>query len=146
MRNSVLGILVLLVTLSSCSVNKYIPEGQSLYVGSKVKVQADTITKPSVMGIASELEAIVKPPPNKTLLGFPWKVWWWYFIGEPKDEGGLRSWFRNKLGEQPKFATQRVADINASNMVSHLDNEAYYRSKATGKPAPRKKEKRRPAC
>ncbi|MCE7071809.1 MULTISPECIES: translocation and assembly module lipoprotein TamL [Dyadobacter] len=145
MRNSVLGILVLLVTLSSCSVNKYIPEGQSLYVGSKVKVQADTITKPSVMGIASELEAIVKPPPNKTLLGFPWKVWWWYFIGEPKDEGGLRSWFRNKLGEQPKFATQRVADINAANMVSHLDNEAYYRSKATGKLVPSKKEKRRTA-
>ncbi|MCF0053684.1 outer membrane protein assembly factor [Dyadobacter sp. LJ53] len=145
MRNSVLGILVFLVTLSSCSVNKYIPEGQSLYVGSKVKVQADSITKPNVSGLASELEAIVKPPPNKTLLGFPWKVWWWYFIGEPKDEGGLRSWFRNKLGEEPKFATQRVADINASNMVSHLDNEAYYRSKATGTLVRSKKEKRRTA-
>jgi hypothetical protein len=132
-----------MVTLSSCSVNKYIPEGQSLYVGSKVKVEPDSITKPNVSGLASELEAIVKPPPNKTLFGFPWKVWFYYFIGEPKDEGGLRSWFRNKLGEEPRFATQRVADINAANMVSYLDNEAYYRSNATGKLVPSKKEKRR---
>jgi hypothetical protein len=145
MRNSLLGILVLLVTLSSCSVNKYIPEGQSLYVGSKVNVEPDSVTKPKVSGLASALEGIIKPPPNKTLFGFPYKVWFYYFIGEPKDEGGLRSWFRNKLGEAPKFATQRVADINAKNMVSYLDNEAYYRSKATGRLVPSKKEKRRTA-
>lgn len=132
MKSSALGFLVICILLSSCSVNKYVPAGQNLYVGSSVKVISDTIAKPNVSGLSSELEAIIKPAPNKTILGFPWKVWFYYWIGEPKDEGGLRSWFRKKLGEPPKFASQRVVDINAANMVSYLDNEGFYRSSAKG--------------
>jgi outer membrane protein assembly factor BamA len=131
--------------MSSCSVNKYVPAGQSLYVGNHVRVTQDSISKPNVSGLDSELEEIVKPTPNKTLFGFPYKVWFYYFIGEPKDEGGLRSWFRKKLGEPPKFATQRVIDINAANMVSYLDNEGYYRSSVKGKLIESKKKKRRTA-
>jgi outer membrane protein assembly factor BamA len=145
MKNSLLVILVLCVVLSGCSVNKYIPAGQSLYVGTKVKVQADSISKPNVSGLADQLEGIVKPPPNKTLLGFPWKVWFYYWIGEPKKEGGLKSWFRNKLGEPPRFATQRVTDINASNMEAFLDNEGYYRSSVKGKIIENPKKTRRTA-
>jgi hypothetical protein len=145
MKNSLFVILVSCLFLGSCSVNKYVPAGQSLYVGSKVNVQPDTITKPNVSGVASQLEGLVKPPPNATLFGFAWKVWFYYWIGEPKDEGGLRSWFRDKLGEEPRFATERVADINAANMVSHLDNEGYYRSSVQGKIVNSKKEKRRTA-
>ncbi|HEV7381978.1 MAG TPA: BamA/TamA family outer membrane protein [Dyadobacter sp.] len=133
MRISILAFFVICITLSSCSVQKYVPEGQSLYVGNNVKVQPDTITKPNVSGLASGLESIIKPTPNKTLFGFPWKVWFHYFIGEPKNEGGLKSWFRNKLGEPPVFATQRLLDINAANMVGYMDNEGYYRSSAKGK-------------
>jgi hypothetical protein len=143
MKNSLLTILISCIILSGCSVNKYIPAGQSLYVGSSVEVTADSITKPKVSGLESQLESIIKPPPNKTLLGFPWKVWFYYWIGEPKREGGFKSWFRNKLGEPPRFATQRVVDINAKNMVSFLDNEGYYRSAASGKLVPSKKESRR---
>jgi hypothetical protein len=143
MKNSLLTILLSCIVLTGCSVNKYIPAGQSLYVGSSVKVTADSISKPNVSGLGSQLEDIIKPPPNKTLLGFPWKVWFYYWIGEPKREGGFKSWFRNKLGEPPRFATQRVVDINAKNMVSFLDNEGYYRSAASGKLVPSKKESRR---
>ncbi|QRR02135.1 translocation and assembly module lipoprotein TamL [Dyadobacter sandarakinus] len=145
MKNSLLVILAVSMFLGSCSVNKYVPEGQSLYVGSKVNVTPDSVAKPKVKGMDSQLESIVKPPPNKTLFGFPYKVWFYYWIGEPKDEGGLRSWFRNKLGEPPRFATERVADINAANMVSYLDNEGYYRSSVDGKVVPTKKKKRRSA-
>ncbi|REA59023.1 hypothetical protein DSL64_18865 [Dyadobacter luteus] len=133
MRISIVAFFVICIALSSCSVQKYVPEGQSLYVGNNVKVQPDTLTKPDVSGLASGLESIIKPTPNKTLFGFPWKVWFHYFIGEPKDEGGLKSWFRKKLGEPPVFATQRLLDINAANMVGYMDNEGYYRSSAKGK-------------
>ncbi|CAG5070494.1 Outer membrane protein assembly factor BamA [Dyadobacter sp. CECT 9623] len=145
MKNSLFVILVTCLFLGGCSVNKYVPAGQSLYVGSKVNVQPDTISKPNVSGVADQLEGLVKPPPNATLFGFAWKVWFYYWIGEPKDEGGLRSWFRDKLGEEPRFATERVADINAANMVSFLDNEGYYRSSVQGKIVNSKKQKRRTA-
>lgn len=132
MRISALAILIIYL-LSSCSIKKYVPEGQGLYVGNHVKVMADSISKPNVSGLDDELEAIVKPSPNKTIFGFPWKVWFYYWIGEPKDEGGLRSWFRKKLGQPPIIATQRVVDINAANMVSYMDNQGFYRSSARGK-------------
>lgn len=44
----------------------------------------------------------------------------------------MRSWFRKKLGEPPVFATQRLLNINASNMVGHMANEGYYKSSARG--------------
>ncbi|GLU55801.1 membrane protein [Dyadobacter frigoris] len=93
----------------------------------------DTLTKPKVADLATNLEAIIKPPPNKTILGFPWKVWFYYWIGTPKDEGGIRSWFRKKLGQPPVYANQRIVDINAANMVGFMDNEGYYKSSAKGK-------------
>ena len=133
MRISIPLLLVSCVYLSSCSVKKFIPEGQGLYVGAKVKVTPDSLSKPNVSGVEDGLEGLLKPVPNKTLFGMPWKVWWYYVIGEPKDEGGLKSWFRKKLGEPPVIATQRVADINAANMVAYLDNEGYYRSQAKGR-------------
>ncbi|WP_090157004.1 translocation and assembly module lipoprotein TamL [Dyadobacter soli] len=145
MRNSILSLLAICFFLSSCSVNRYVPEGQSIYVGNKVTVNPDSISKPNVSGIDDQLEGLIKPPPNKTIFGFPWKVWFYYWIGEPKDEGGLKSWFRKKLGEPPRYATQRVVDINASNMEGFLDNEGYYRSKVSGKIVPSKKKKRRTA-
>jgi hypothetical protein len=132
MRISISALCVIVILLGSCSVKKYVPAGQGLYVGNKVKVTADTISRPSVAGLDDQLESIVKPAPNKTIFGFPWKVWFYYWIGEPKDEGGLRSWFRKKLGEPPIIATQRVVDINAANMVAFMDNEGYYRSAAKG--------------
>ena len=133
MRISAFAIFVICILLGGCSVRKYVPAGQSLYVGNSVKVMPDSLSKPDVAGLAESLEGIVKPPPNKTIFGFPWKVWFYYWIGEPKDEGGLRSWFRKKLGQPPVFATQRVIDINAANMVGLMDNEGYYRSSAKGK-------------
>lgn len=133
MRINTLAILVICLLLGSCSVRKYVPTGQSLYVGSTVKVTPDTLTKPKVGELATSLEGIIKPPPNKTIFGFPWKVWFYYWIGEPKDEGGLRSWFRKKLGQPPVYASQRVVDINAANMVGFMDNEGFYKSSAKGK-------------
>ncbi|MBE9465121.1 BamA/TamA family outer membrane protein [Dyadobacter subterraneus] len=133
MRISTLAIFVICILLGSCSVKKYVPAGQSLYVGNSVHVTPDTLSKPKVADLATSLEAIVKPPPNKTIFGFPWKVWFYYWIGEPKDEGGLRSWFRKKLGQPPVYANQRIVDINAKNMVGFMDNEGYYKSSAAGK-------------
>lgn len=133
MRSSAIVIVLLLFTFSSCSIRRYVPEGQSIYVGNSVKVIPDSLSKPKTGELAVELEEIIKPVPNKTIFGFPWKVWFYYFIGEPKDEGGMRSWFRGKLGEPPIYASQRIVDINATNMQGYMANEGYYRSKASGK-------------
>lgn len=62
------------------------------------------------------------------LFGKPYKVWWWYVIGQPKKEKGLVPWLRNTLGEAPVFLQDLNPELNAQNMETLLDNEGYFNS------------------
>ena len=56
MRSNIGYILAICFFLGSCSVNKYVPAGQSIYVGNKVTADADSISKPNISGVADQLE------------------------------------------------------------------------------------------
>jgi hypothetical protein len=118
--------------LGSCSVSRYLPPNESLYVGGSVKVEPDSAARNQVSGLEDQLEGLLRPNPNKTLFGFPYKVWLYYVIGEPKRENGFRSWFRNKLGEPPVFVTPRIVATNSQIMEAYMGNIGYFRSTATG--------------
>ncbi|GAB3163844.1 translocation and assembly module lipoprotein TamL [Telluribacter humicola] len=119
--------------LGGCSISRYVPANESLYVGGSVKVVPDSAARTQVSGLEDQLEGLLRPYPNKTLFGFPYKVWLYYVIGEPKREKGFRSWFRKKLGEPPVYASQRVVVTNAQIMEAYLANSGYFRSTAEGK-------------
>ncbi|WP_247233259.1 BamA/TamA family outer membrane protein [Telluribacter sp. SYSU D00476] len=124
--------------LGSCSISRYIPPNESLYVGGSVKVEPDSSARAQISGLEGQLEDMLRPNPNKTLFGFPYKVWLYYVIGEPKREKGFRSWFRRKLGEPPVYASQRVVATNAQVMEAYLSNNGYFRSTARGQLVPKK--------
>ena len=118
---------------SSCSVNKYIPQGESLYTGAKIKIISDsTFDTKQTKVLKDRITTIVRPMPNKRILGFPHKVWFYYVIGEPKRKTGFRQWFRKKLGEPPVLASKRVVSTNTEIISNFLNNEGYFRSTATG--------------
>jgi outer membrane protein assembly factor BamA len=124
---------VLAIFLSSCSVTKNLPIGESLYVGAKVKVVADSvISKTEIKNIKALVSDFVKPKPNSTILGFPYKVWLYYLFGEPKGKKGFKSFFRNRFGEAPVLASKSVTAANAKQIGFLLNNEGYFRSSALG--------------
>lgn len=124
---------ILAIFFSSCSVTKHLPAGESLYVGAKVKVTADSgISKTEIKNIEALLAGFVKPKPNSTLLGFPYKVWFYYLFGEPKGDNGFRSFFRKRFGEPPVLASRSVTVANTKQIGFLLNNEGYFRSFATG--------------
>ncbi len=124
---------ILAIFFSSCSVTKRLPAGESLYVGAKVKVMADSgISKTEIKNVETLLTGFVKPKPNSTLLGFSYKVWFYYLLGEPKSENGLRSFVRKRLGEPPVLASRSVTTANVKQIGFLLNNEGYFRSFATG--------------
>jgi outer membrane protein assembly factor BamA len=128
-----LGIGMLLLFLSSCSINKYIPQGESLYTGAKIKTNTDSIlNKKQTKSLHEQLKTIIRPIPNSTIFGFPYKVWFYYVLGEPKKEKGVRSWFRKKFGEIPILASKRAVNINTEIISNYLNNEGYFRSTASG--------------
>ncbi len=128
-----LTILVLLaLAAGGCSVSKYVPAGESLYVGGSVEVVPDSAARKQVSGLESQLEGMLRPAPNATLFGFPYKVWLYYWIGTPRKEKGFRNWFRQKFGEPPVLANQRVVTANAEILAAYMQNQGYFRSTATG--------------
>ena len=65
-------------------------------------------------------------------MGQPYKVWWWYVIGEPKSEKGFKAFLRNKLGEPPVLSSRVNASVTAENMKAYLENIGYFHSQVTG--------------
>jgi outer membrane protein assembly factor BamA len=126
-------LVISVIFFSSCSVTKKLPAGESLYVGAKVKVVADSgISKTEIKNVETLLLGFVKPKPNSTVLGFPYKVWFYYLFGEPKREKGFKSFFRKRFGEPPVLASKSVTAANAKQVGSILNNEGYFRSFASG--------------
>lgn len=125
--------LLFLFLLTSCSISKYIPQGESLYTGAKIKVNADSsINEKQVKLLDEQLKTIIRPIPNSTVFGFPYKVWFYYVVGKPKKEKSPRQWFRKRFGETPVLASKRAVNTNTEIISNFLNNEGYFRSTATG--------------
>lgn len=132
MRIKLTVLFFLALAAGGCSVSKYVPPGESLYVGASVEVVPDSAAKKQVSGLEGQLEGMLRPAPNATLFGFPYKVWFYYLLGEPRKEKGFRNWFRRKLGEPPVLANQRVVTANAEILTAYMQNVGYFRSTTTG--------------
>ncbi len=124
--------LLLLFFASGCSVGKYLPPGEKLYRGATVKVERQKDVKTSEKVLRKQLKQAVRPKINKFILGQPYKVWWWYVIGEPKREKGFKAFLRSKLGEPPVLSSRVNATVTAENMKSYLENIGYFHSQVTG--------------
>lgn len=123
----------LVLLLSSCSISKYIPEGEVLLIENELKIRKDTLADVKLhSGLSTELEDILRPVPNKKIFKYPYKVWFYYVIGEPKKEKGFRSWLRRQLGEMPVYMSSRSLDLNIQSLAGYLHNEGYFRSEAEG--------------
>ena len=94
--------LLCLFFVLGCSNTKYLPEGDLLYTGGSVEVKDSILKKKERKELAKELEGLLRPKPNKSILGLRPKLWIYNIAGEPKKQKGFRYWLRNKVGEEPQ--------------------------------------------
>ena len=135
MKSSVNYIYIILsaaVFTTGCNISKKIPTGSYLYKGASFRMDKDKENKIKTGAIKRQLKKITAPLPNKAILGFPYKVWFYYAIGEPRKQKGLRYWLRNKFGEPPVLNTMVDVKSNAANFKSYLENEGYFKTAASG--------------
>lgn len=111
----------------SCSNTKYLPKGETLYVGSKLKyVSADSSAKSQKAVLKEELQAIILPKPNSTILGLRVKLWFYNIAGKPTGKG-LRYLIKNKLGEPPVYTSAVNFEKNRAIMTNRLENRGYFK-------------------
>src|SRR5262245_34874962 len=120
--------LLVVFIAAGCSVSKYLPPGEKLYRGADIKVIKEDSVHTSKRSLKKQLKLTVKPKANKFLFGQPYKVWWWYVIGETKKQKGLKYWLRSKLGEPPVLSSRVNAAVTAENMQAYLENNGYFHS------------------
>src|SRR5215204_5010621 len=120
--------LLLSLVSGSCGVKRYLPPGEKLYYGASIKIKKAPEVKTKTTALQSRLAPLAVPKRNKQLLGKPYKVWWWYVIGESKKEKGFKVWLRNTLGDPPVLSQDLNPLLNAQNMQALLENEGYFNS------------------
>lgn len=118
--------LILLFLVSSCSNTKYLAEGELLYVGPKIKVEGKEVSKKERKSLKKEFTGLVRPKPNKKILGLRPKLYIYNLAGQPKKEKGFRSWLRNKVGEPPVLFSKVDLEFNKQVLQSYSENRGYF--------------------
>ncbi|WP_457084055.1 translocation and assembly module lipoprotein TamL [Hymenobacter sp. HD11105] len=124
------GFLVLLLTLAGCSGTKFVPEGSKLYTGSTVKVKSDSPI-PNESVLTTELESVITPKPNTSILGLRPKLYFWH-MGEGKTKG-LGKWLADKYGEAPVLLSAVDTNTVKGLMTNRLYNNGYFKPAVSSK-------------
>ncbi|MFH6944101.1 BamA/TamA family outer membrane protein [Flavobacterium sp. FlaQc-50] len=114
-----------------CSNTKYLPEGDLLYTGGTVTVKDTILNKKDRKALESELETLLRPKPNKQILGLKPKLWFYNIAGEPKKQKGIRYWLRNKVGEAPVLFSKVDLEYNASVLRNFAENRGYFKTRVS---------------
>jgi len=123
--------LGLLLALASCSGLKYVPAGQKLYTGSKVTIEVppgqQKLRNQDVL--QTELQGVVRPQPNSSILGQRPKLYFWHLgLGKSK---GLKHYLADKFGEAPVLLSAAQPATTQKLMVNRMQNRGYFHAAAS---------------
>lgn len=124
--------LAMFVLLQSCSNTKKLPQGESLYLGSTVRINDKAASKKERKLLRKDLNDAVRPVPNKKFLGMRIKLRLYNFAGEPKKPKGLKNWLRNKVGEPPVLASSVNIAYDEKLLKNVLQNRGYFFNTVAG--------------
>jgi outer membrane protein insertion porin family len=116
----------------ACSNTKYLPAGESLYIGAKVKVNTTGKTEKKAKTMRSELAGLTRPRPNKSILGLRFKLWVYNIAGHPKKETSLRGKLKYKVGEPPVLLRDVNLDRNIKVLQSNIQNQGFFQATVKG--------------
>ena len=122
----------LLALASACSNIKYLPKGENLYVGGSVKIESDSLKKGEKKALNAELNGLLRPKPNTSILGLRPKLYAYNISGTPKKKKGLRSWLKYKIGEPPVLASSLDLQNNQDILQNRLENKGFFQSVVIG--------------
>lgn len=128
----VIAALIIQALLAACSVKKHLQEGEIFYNGATIKILQDSVKVNNPKLLTVELKDMVRPKPNKKILGRRQKLWYYYAAGETQKEKGFKHWMKYKLGEPPVLMDDADHVKTATVLENYLENNGYFFAKAKG--------------
>jgi len=119
-----------LLSINACSVSKYIPEGERLYMGAEIEtILADDVAEIDNLNLLkTELNTLIRPQPNSNVAGVSLGLYYHYKAQKEKP-GFLNKWLNKKFGEEPVYFSdvdpKRVEEL----IVNRLVNRGFFYSR-----------------
>lgn len=128
-------ILFILITavMSSCNINRYVPEGKYLVKKNNVVI-TEKDTEISKSGLSSYIA--LKPYKNFFQTNFPF---WTYYQAETHPNSKFWIWMNKSFGKEPVYYDKSEADRSAQQMMLYLNKVGYFHSEVTHTMQPKRK-------
>ena len=126
---SVYCLWALMVVSMGCNITKNVPAGDALYTGATLDLNNSSAPKKENKIVEADLEASLRPKPNSTILGFPFKLGIYNLAGK---KNNFINKFLRKSGEPPVLLSQLNLDRNVLLVENTLVNKGFFHAKAIG--------------
>ncbi len=123
--------LLFLMGVYSCSVQKFLPEGEKIYAGAKIKMASDTVIKDK-KALEAELNALLQPQPNSEFLGIRPGLYF-YYKAQRKKPGFINRWMYKSIGEQPVYRSDIDTGHAEELIKNRLENRGFFYSRVSSK-------------
>jgi outer membrane protein assembly factor BamA len=116
--------LVCTITVTSCGVKKFIPEGESLYTGAELVLDAD-LPKRELSALENDLEPLIKPDPNSKILGVRFGLWA-HYKGSKEKPGFINRFLNKRFGEKPIYLSNVQPERTENILTNRMENKGYF--------------------
>lgn len=128
-KNSPIFSLAVLLLLVGCSVKKFIPEEEMLYKGAELEAQYSEKVRGRKQ-ITEELEGLMRPDPNRKILGM-YVGLWAHYKSQEDSPGFIPKFLNKKIGEKPVYFSQVDPARTEELIINRLENRGFFYSQAT---------------
>ncbi|HVW97730.1 MAG TPA: BamA/TamA family outer membrane protein [Mucilaginibacter sp.] len=123
--------IFLTLFITACSNTKYLAPRQKLYTGAEVKIEDKDIKKSEAKALKSDLESLLRPQPNSSILGLRVKLWI-YNKTRTNKRRGLKHYLNTHFGEPPVLVSSVDLEKNSSILQNRLQNVSYFLAQVAG--------------
>ncbi|HMQ06306.1 MAG TPA: BamA/TamA family outer membrane protein [Saprospiraceae bacterium] len=122
-------ILLLGISHISCSITKYIPEGERVYTGHTLSVQSSEKISNQKL-IAGEIRQSIRPQVKKSVFGFNPGLWLWY-RHEQEKLNFFTKFFYKRMAIEPIYLSDVNPEKNLQTSEIIVENSGFFESKGS---------------
>ena len=122
-RLHIIILLFVAVAMSSCNINRFVPEGKYLVKKNSIVIE-EKKTKISKSGLSSYIT--LKPYKDAFQTNMPI---WIYYKSEQRPNNKIWAWMNKTFGKAPVYYDVKEANNSSTQMMRYLDNVGYFHSK-----------------
>ena len=101
-----------------------------MYVGHTIKIEKGEESKKTRKAIEAELDGLIRPKPNKSILGIRPSVFFYNIYDTVKKEKGFKHWVKYKLGQKPVLMSEVDLEYNKKVIQNLVENKGFFNAES----------------